>query len=67
MPDEMRRRREDSEFIRRGLDSIQRSVEAGTVVPAAVVIAKLRAKIDDARKKRASVKTTGRSGSQSGA
>lgn len=50
---EVARRREHAEFVRRGLVAIQRTVEAGDGIPADIVIAKLRAKVSEARKKRA--------------
>ncbi|MBV8123614.1 MAG: hypothetical protein JOY60_15035 [Burkholderiaceae bacterium] len=49
---ELARRRENAEFVHRGLAAIKRTVETGNGVPADVVIAKLRAKLADARKKR---------------
>lgn len=50
---EVVRRRENSEFIRRGLAAIKRSTEADDGIPAEDVIAKLQAKVDAARKRRA--------------
>lgn len=47
------RRREHAEFVRRGLAAIKRTVEARDRIPADAVIAKLRAKVAQARKKRA--------------
>ena len=42
---EVSRRREQSEFVRRGLASIARSEAAGDWVPAETVIARLQAKL----------------------
>ena len=46
---EVTRRRVHSEFIRRGMAAINRSVTAGDGIPAEVVIAKLEAKLAAAR------------------
>jgi predicted transcriptional regulator len=46
---EVTRRRVQSEFIRRGMAAINRTVAAGDGVPAEVVIAKLEAKLAAAR------------------
>lgn len=50
---EVARRRDHREFIRRGIVAIERTVAAGDGIPADIVIAKLRAKVPEARKKRA--------------
>ncbi len=50
---EVARRREHAEFVRRGLAAIKPTVEAGDGIPADAVIAKLRARVAQARKKRA--------------
>lgn len=47
---EVTRRRVQSEFIRRGMAAIERTVTAGDGVPAEAVIAKLEAKLATARK-----------------
>ena len=47
---EVARRRVQSEFIRRGMAAIERTVTAGDGVPAEAVIAKLEAKLATARK-----------------
>jgi predicted transcriptional regulator len=47
---EVTRRRVQSEFIRRGMAAIDRTVAAGDGVPAEVVIAKLEAKLAAARR-----------------
>jgi hypothetical protein len=47
---EVTRRREQSEFIRRGLAAIARTVSANDGIPADAVIAKLEAKLASARK-----------------
>ncbi|MGN6830514.1 YlcI/YnfO family protein [Paucibacter sp. M5-1] len=49
---EVARRREHAEFVRRGLAAIKRTVDAGDGIPADAVIAKLRAKVAQARKNR---------------
>lgn len=49
---EVDRRREDAEFVRRGLAAIKRTHEAGDGVPADAVIAKLEAKLAAARRTR---------------
>ena len=49
---EVTRRREQSEFIRRGLAAIARTVSANDGIPANAVIAKLEAKLAAARKAR---------------
>lgn len=46
-------RRDHAEFVRRGLAAIKRSTEAGDGIPAATVISKLRAKVSEARKRKA--------------
>lgn len=46
---EVTRRRVQSEFIRRGMAAINRTVAAGDGIPAEVVIAKLEAKLAAAR------------------
>ena len=46
---EVTRRRVQSEFIRRGMAAINRTVAAGVGIPAEVVIAKLEAKLAAAR------------------
>lgn len=46
---EIARRRVQSEFIRRGMAAINRTVAAGDGIPAEVVIAKLEAKLAAAR------------------
>ena len=48
---EVSRRREQSEFVRRGLASIARSEAAGDWIPAESVIAKLEAKVAAARER----------------
>jgi hypothetical protein len=50
---ELARRREQSEFVRRGLASIARSEAAGDWVHADAVIANLEAKVTAARERRA--------------
>lgn len=47
---EVTRRRVQTEFIRRGMAAIERTVAAGDGVPAEAVIAKLEAKLAAARK-----------------
>lgn len=47
---EVTRRRVQSEFMRRGMAAIERTVTAGDGVPAEAVIAKLEAKLATARK-----------------
>jgi hypothetical protein len=47
---EVTRRREQSEFIRRGLAAIARTVSANDGIPADAVLAKLEAKLAAARK-----------------
>lgn len=49
---ERQRRRRQAEFVRRGREAIKRSLAAGGGVPADAVIARLRAKVDAARKRR---------------
>lgn len=49
---ERQRRRRQAEFERRGREAIKRSIAAGDGVPADAVIARLRAKVDAARKRR---------------
>mgnify|MGYP000876571573 CR=1 FL=1 len=49
---EVRRRREQGEFVRRGLAAIERSRQAGDGIPAETVIAKLEARLAAARKTR---------------
>lgn len=49
---EVQRRKEHSEFVRRGLAALQRSRETGDSVPASVVIAKLESRLAAARKVR---------------
>ena len=49
---EVHRRREQAEFVRRGLAAIERSRQAGDGIPAEAVIAKLEAKLAAARKTR---------------
>lgn len=49
---ELARRRDQSEFVRRGLAAIARSEAAGDWVPADAVIAKLEAKVAAARVRR---------------
>ena len=51
---EVTRRREHSEFIRRGLAAIARTVSANDGIPAEAVLAKLEAKLAAARKARRS-------------
>jgi hypothetical protein len=51
---EVTRRREQSEFIRRGLAAIARTVSANDGIPADAVLAKLEAKLASARKARRS-------------
>ncbi|WP_416399895.1 YlcI/YnfO family protein [Alicycliphilus denitrificans] len=46
---EVARRRIQSEFVRRGIASIQRTVAAGDGIPAQAVIAKLESKLAAAR------------------
>lgn len=46
------RQRRQVEFVRRGRAAIERSEAAGDWIPAEVVVAKLRAKVDEARKRR---------------
>lgn len=48
---EVTRRREQSEFVRRGLTAIARSEEAGDWIPAETVIAKLEAKVAAAKER----------------
>jgi len=48
---EVARRRDQSEFVRRGLAAIARSEAAGDWVPAETVIAKLKAKVAKARER----------------
>jgi Arc/MetJ-type ribon-helix-helix transcriptional regulator len=48
---EVARRRDQSEFVRRGLASIARSEAAGDWIPAETVIAKLQAKVAAARER----------------
>ncbi|WP_300109461.1 YlcI/YnfO family protein [Rhodoferax sp.] len=48
---EVSRRREQSEFVRRGLAAIARSEAAGDWIPAETVIAKLEAKVAVARER----------------
>ncbi|RYF77643.1 MAG: hypothetical protein EOO29_21085 [Comamonadaceae bacterium] len=48
---EVRRRREQGEFMRRGLAAISRAQTDGDAVPAAEVIAKLEAKLANARRR----------------
>ncbi|MEY2684156.1 MAG: hypothetical protein RJA09_1300 [Pseudomonadota bacterium] len=48
---EVARRREQSEFVRRGLAAIARSEAAGDWVPAEVVVAKLEAKVAAAKER----------------
>ena len=48
---EVARRRDQSEFVRRGLAAIARSEAAGDWVPADTVIAKLEAKVAAARER----------------
>jgi len=48
---EVTRRREQSEFVRRGLAAIARSEADGDWIPAEVVIAKLEAKVAAARER----------------
>ena len=50
---EVNRRRDHSEFVRRGLAAIKRTVEAGDGIPAETVISELRATVAAARKSRA--------------
>jgi Arc/MetJ-type ribon-helix-helix transcriptional regulator len=49
---EVARRRDQSEFVRRGLAAIARSEAAGDWVPAEALIAKLEAKVAAARARR---------------
>ena len=46
---EVTRRRVHSEFVRRGMAAINRTVDAGDGIPAEIVIAKLEAKLANAR------------------
>ena len=46
---EVTRRRVHSEFVRRGMDAINRTVAAGDGIPAELVIAKVEAKLANAR------------------
>ena len=48
---EVSRRRDQSEFVRRGLAAIARSEAAGDWIPAETVIAKLEAKVAAARER----------------
>lgn len=48
---EVNRRRDQSEFVRRGLASIARSEADGDWIPAEIVIAKLEAKVAAARER----------------
>lgn len=48
---EVSRRRDQSEFVRRGLAAIARSETAGDWIPAEMVIAKLEAKVAAARER----------------
>lgn len=48
---EVSRRRDQAEFVRRGLQSIARSEAAGDWIPADAVIAKLEAKVAAARQR----------------
>ncbi|MFT7773347.1 YlcI/YnfO family protein [Roseateles sp.] len=48
---EVIRRRDQAEFVRRGLQSIARSEAAGDWIPADAVIAKLEAKVAAARQR----------------
>lgn len=48
---EVKRRQTQMEFMRRGLASIQRTVETGEGVPAESIIAKLEAKLAAAKKR----------------
>ena len=48
---EVSRRRDQSEFVRRGLAAIVRSESAGDWIPAETVIAKLEAKVAAARER----------------
>lgn len=50
---EVTRRREQAEYVRRGLAAIVRTAEAGDGIPAETVIARLRAKVAEAGKQRA--------------
>jgi len=49
---EVARRRDQCDFVRRGMESIARSEAAGDWVPAEAVIAKLEAKVAAARERR---------------
>jgi len=51
---EVARRREQAEFVQRGLAAIERTVVAGDGVPAEAVIAKLEARLAAAKRLRAS-------------
>ena len=48
---EVKRRQDQAEFLRRGLTAIQRTVAAGDGIPASTVIAKLEAKLAAAKKR----------------
>ncbi len=48
---EVKRRQAQTEFMRRGLASIQRTVETGEGIPAESVIAKLEAKLAAAKQR----------------
>ena len=52
-PLEDARLREESEFRRRGREAIEGTIETGSGIPAEEVIAKLQAKVDAARQRRA--------------
>lgn len=51
---EIARRREQAEFVKRGLLAIERTETAGDGVPAAAVLAKLEAKLAEAKRIKAS-------------
>ena len=48
---EVKRRQDQAEFLRRGLTAIQRTVAAGDGIPASTVIAKLEAKLAAAKQR----------------
>lgn len=48
---EIARRKNNSEFVRRGLAAIERTTRVGNGIPAETVIAKLEAKLAAARKR----------------
>lgn len=48
---DVKRRRPQDEFVRRGLAAIQRSEAAGDWIPADVVIAKLEARLAEVRER----------------